>query len=94
MKLILTATVPNPIKFSKSAIAGVLLGFAAIGPLPPAMAGEVLLSESNAGVVRRYSTDCLAWTRQADFAVGGYAGEALQQPLGLMRDGSGRVRTA
>ncbi len=79
-------------KFAKSPIAAiVLLGLAALGSPPSVMAGEVLLSESNAGVVRRYATACLVWTRQADFAAGSYAGEALQQPLGLARDAAGRV---
>jgi sugar lactone lactonase YvrE len=59
-----------------------------------APAAEVLASESNAGVVRRYTTDCMVWTRLADFASGSHGGESLQQPLGLARDPAGRVYVA
>ena len=57
----------------------------------PARAGEVLVTETTAGKVSRYTTDCLLWTREPDFASGTYAGEALANPLGLAADAQGRV---
>lgn len=59
-----------------------------------ALAGEVLVSETDAGVVRRYRTDCLVWTREGDFASGVVGGEHLTAPLGMAMDGSGRVYVA
>ncbi len=57
-------------------------------------AGTVLLSESDANKVRRYHTDCMKWTPEADFASGSYNGIPLQQPMGLAKDAEGRVYVA
>jgi hypothetical protein len=66
-----------------------------LGGLPlPARAGTVLVSESDAGRIRRYQTDCLIWTDQPDFASGMINGQALQSPLGMAVDAAGRVYVA
>ncbi len=57
-------------------------------------AGTVLLSESDAGKVRRYHTDCMKWTPLEDFASGAYDGIPLRQPMGLAKDTEGRVYIA
>lgn len=78
----------GPSRFRRRLGRLVALLLLAAGPAP---AGEVLVSETTTGKVLRYTTDCLIWTRQADFASGIYAGEALANPLGLTLDSQGRV---
>ena len=80
-------TAPRPRSRHATALAGAILLLACA----PAPAGEVLVSETGGGKVRRYTTDCLLWTRQADFAAGTYAAEPLASPVGLARDTLGRV---